>query len=141
MRHGIGERPLEDHLVPDAEKSIDGLLVTLASGNCLERLSAVARTVVARELPVFGWVASAGDPGAVVSGIVDLVYRDPADGRLVVADYKTDAVSDEAVVDERTRVYEPQIRTYARTLRQALGLEDEPHAELWFLAADRIVRL
>ena len=91
--------------------------------------------------PVFGWEASDDAPGAVVSGIVDLVYRDPDDGRVVVADYKTDALDGETAIKERVRVYEPQVASYARILRDALGLDEEPHTELWFLAADRIVRL
>ena len=42
---------------------------------------------------------------------------------------------------ERTMVYEPQLRTYARALQQAVSLDGEPHIEIWYLAADRIVRL
>ena len=76
-----------------------------------------------------------------ISGIVDLVYRDLDDGGLVVADYKTDALDDEDALDERARVYEPQVAAYAKILREALDLDEEPHTELWFLAADRIVRL
>jgi ATP-dependent exoDNAse (exonuclease V) beta subunit len=77
----------------------------------------------------------------VVSGIVDLVYRDPDDGRLVVADYKTDALADQLALEERAQSYEPQVAAYARILRKALDLEEKPHTELWFLAADTIVRL
>jgi ATP-dependent exoDNAse (exonuclease V) beta subunit len=127
--------------VPEAEKIIDDLLTRLAAGPCLDRLSALAPAVIARELPGFGWEKSDDAPGTVVSGIVDLVYRDPDDGRLVVADYKTDALDDEAAVEERSRVYEPQVEAYAKILRDALDLDEEPHTELWFLAADRIVRL
>ena len=101
----------------------------------------LAPAVIARELPVFGWEEKEGAPGTVVSGIVDLAYRDPDDGRLVVADYKTDAIDGGDELEERALVYEPQVRAYAKILRDALDLEEEPHAELWFLAADRIVRL
>ena len=125
----------------EAAKIVDELLARIAAGPCLERLSALAPGVIARELPVFGWEEHEGAPGAVVSGIVDLVYRDPDDSRLVVADYKTDALDDEAALEERIRVYEPQVRTYAKILSDALDLDEEPHVELWFLAADRIVRL
>ncbi|MCW8985560.1 MAG: PD-(D/E)XK nuclease family protein, partial [Thermoanaerobaculales bacterium] len=132
---------LHDVQVPEAEKSIDDLLARLAAGSCLDRLSALAPAVIARELPVFGWEEKQGAPATVVSGIVDLAYRDPDDGRLVVADYKTDAVDGEDELEERARVYEPQVRAYAKILRDALDLEEDPHTELWFLAADRIVRL
>jgi ATP-dependent helicase/nuclease subunit A len=132
---------LDEDQVPEAEKTIDGLLARLAAGPCLERLSALAPAVIARELPVFGWEESENAPGTVVSGIVDLVYRDPDDSHLVVADYKTDAVDDEDALGERARIYEPQVAAYARILRDALDLDEEPHTELWFLAADRIIRL
>jgi len=132
---------MDDAQAAEALETIDSLLETIAGGRCLERLSAVAREVVARELPVHGWVADERSAGSVMSGIVDLVYCDPDDGRIVVADYKTDALADETAIDERTGIYEPQVRVYARTLRDALGLDEEPHTELWFLAADRIVRL
>ena len=132
---------LDDAQMPEAEKIIDDLLASLTSSPCLERLSALTPAVIAREMPIFGWEESDDAPGTVVSGIVDLVYRDPDDGRLVVADYKTDAVHSETEIEERARVYEPQVRTYAKILHDALALDQEPHTELWFLAADRIVRL
>ena len=78
--------------------------------------------------------------GAFLAGAVDLVYRDP-DGALVVADYKTDAVADQTAIEERTHIYEAQVDAYGRILRVALGLEEDLHTELWFLAADKIVRL
>jgi len=118
------------------------LLDLLASGVCLQRLAMLAPQVVARELPILLWAAGANEePNAVVSGIVDLVYRDPGDGRLVVADFKTDRVEGDAEIEERRRVYEPQVRTYAHALHKALALDHEPHTELWFLDADRIVRM
>jgi ATP-dependent helicase/nuclease subunit A len=132
---------LDEDQVPDAEKTIDGLLARIAAGPCLERLAALAPAVIARELPVFGWEDGEDGPGAVMSGIVDLVYRDPDDGRLVVADYKTDAIDDEDALEERASVYEPQVAAYAKILREALDLDEEPHTELWFLAADRVIRL
>jgi ATP-dependent exoDNAse (exonuclease V) beta subunit len=68
---------------------------TFASGPLAERLAALAPHVVARELPV--WVAGEGAEGPVgfVAGAIDLLYRDPESGALVVADSKTDAASAE----------------------------------------------
>jgi len=132
---------LDEQQVAEAEGTIDDLLAKLTAGPCLDRLSTLAPAVIARELPVFGWEECEGAPGTVISGIVDLVYRDPEDGQIVIGDYKTDAVATDDQIDERVRVYEPQVRTYARALREALELASEPHVELWFLAADRIVRL
>jgi ATP-dependent exoDNAse (exonuclease V) beta subunit len=124
-----------------AASAAEILLRKIAAGESLSQLEDVAGHVVARELPVMVWDdGDEGAPGAVISGLIDLVYRDPDDGRIVVADYKTDRVEDDDSIDEKTRVYEPQVRTYARALRDALSLDHEPHTELWFLAADRIIR-
>jgi len=35
--------------------------------------------------------------------------------------------------------YASQVELYARGLQDALGLDHPPRAELWFLAADRVV--
>jgi ATP-dependent helicase/nuclease subunit A len=132
---------LDEDQAAEAEATIDDLLTTIATGSCLQRLAAVAPHVISRELPVYGWEEVEHGPGVVVSGIVDLVYRDPDDGRVVVADYKTDAVADQTAIEERTHTYEAQVNDYGRILRAALGLEEDLHTELWFLAADTIVRL
>ncbi len=124
----------------EAGRRADELLTRIAEGECLKRLESVVPDVLSRELPVLLWSEEDGTPGSVVSGIVDLVYRDPEDGRLVVADYKTDRIEDDDALAERTRVYEPQVRIYARALQEALDLDHKPRTELWFLAADRIVR-
>ncbi len=136
----LGELGFDDD-GDDGKGRAEDLLTRLAGGSCMGRLSAVADCVVARELPVMLWSEEPGLPGAVVSGLVDLVYRDPDDGRVVVADYKTDRIDGAEALAERAGVYEPQVRTYASALRDALDLDHEPHVELWFLAADRIVRL
>ncbi|HSN56742.1 MAG TPA: PD-(D/E)XK nuclease family protein, partial [Candidatus Sulfomarinibacteraceae bacterium] len=125
---------------PAAADRVGGLLDRLARGRCLCRLGEVAPAVVARELPVF-LEAPVDDGTSVVSGAVDLVYTDPDDGRLVVADYKTDAVATDAEVADRVERYRPQLATYADALQRALELDEPPHTELWFLDADRIVRL
>ena len=139
-RTAIVEEVASDRFGEEGSARTDELLARIAGGGCLQRLEAVAAQIVARELPVLLWSAEE-TPGAVVSGLIDLVYRDPDDGRLVVADYKTDQVRGDEAIEERREVYAPQVRTYARALREALALDHEPHAELWFLDADRIVRL
>jgi ATP-dependent helicase/nuclease subunit A len=134
-------RDLDEDRGSDARQSIDTLLARIMTGPCLKRLSDLGTFVVARELKLYGWEEPAEGPGFVVSGIADLLYRDPDDGRLVVGDYKTDAVVDDKALEERVEVYQPQLAAYAKILRDALDLDHEPHKELWFLAADRIVRL
>lgn len=124
----------------EALRRFDDLIDGLVRGQTLERLSELAPVVVARELPVF-LNPDQDDGTSVITGSVDLVYRDPDDGRLVIADYKTDAVETETEIAKRVERYRPQLEIYANALEQALHLEAEPHRELWFLHADRVVRL
>jgi ATP-dependent exoDNAse (exonuclease V) beta subunit len=141
LEHLDLERDLVSQVRATGESEVAGeLLRRLAEGRCLARLGELGPRVVARELPVLVWEETTDGPGVVVSGFIDLVYRDPVDERLVVADYKTDRVTGGGL-GERAAVYEPQIRTYARALREALTIDDDPRCELWFLYADEIVRL
>jgi ATP-dependent exoDNAse (exonuclease V) beta subunit len=110
-----------------------------AAGPLLPQLRALAPQVVARELPV--WVEANGDgpddPVGFVAGAIDLLYRDPTSGELVVADYKTDAVAG-AALDERAQSYAAQGAVYTRAVAAALGLREPPRFELWFLAAGEL---
>ena len=124
----------------DVESRLESLIDRISRGGCLSRLAELAPRVASRELEIFRRPDD-DDGTSVISGAIDLVYRDPDDGRLVIADYKTDAVEDEVEVAERVERYRPQLETYARALEEALALDEKPHTELWFLHADRIVRL
>ena len=114
------------------------LLESIARGGLLARLRALGENVLYRELPV---LLPAGDNDraiACITGVVDLVYRDPASGELVIADYKTDRVERTADLREHARRYAGQGAVYQRALREGLGLAYTPRFELWFLHADRI---
>jgi ATP-dependent helicase/nuclease subunit A len=146
--------PAADRQAATAEA--DALLSTLPGGRLWTRLSEIAPGIVARELPILLPAADPAEaeapagaapdspappPSAVgfVSGAVDLLYRDPAGGAWVVADYKTDRVADDAALAARAAVYAPQGAVYARAVQEALELPAPPRVELWFLRADRIV--
>ena len=102
----------------DALALVDGLL----SSDLPARLARL--DVLGRELPVL-W----RDPdGTAWNGTIDLLYRD-TDGRLVVADYKTDRAPDEAA---RTR-YRAQLAAYARGVARAFPEEPAPALELVWL--------
>jgi ATP-dependent helicase/nuclease subunit A len=120
-----------------AESLCDQALERFASGPLHARLRALADRVVARELDL---VAEPEGPDPIVfeAGAIDLVYRDPADGRLVVADYKTDRVDGDQEIARRAAAYASQGRVYARALGRALGLDYRPRFELWFLHAGRV---
>jgi ATP-dependent helicase/nuclease subunit A len=131
---------LDDRQAREAAGRIEDVLDRLPTSCVLKRLSELAPMVIARELPVF--LRPDHDDGAsVITGSVDLVYSDPDDGRLAVADYKTDRTTSEAEIAGRVERYRPQLETYAKALEQALDLDVRPRTELWFLDADRIVRL
>ncbi len=72
-------------------------------------------TVLGREVP---FVMPLGE-GQTMEGVIDLIYR--LDGRIWIADYKTDDV---ALADVPSRVdrYRPQAESYAQAVATALGL-------------------
>jgi ATP-dependent helicase/nuclease subunit A len=112
------------------------LLDTFAAGPLLERLRTLKDHVLARELAV---LLPPGDgdhaPVGAVTGAIDLLYRDPEDGRIVIADYKTDEVETPEELSERAAVYAPQGAIYERAVREALEMAEGPRFELWFLRA------
>jgi ATP-dependent exoDNAse (exonuclease V) beta subunit len=120
---------------------LENLLGRLTRGALLARLEELAPRVVARELALLLPPPGGEGPVGFLAGRVDLVYSDPRTGELVVADYKTDAVEEGAELEERVRLYAPQVELYARGLQEALGLDRAPRRELWFLAADRVVEI
>jgi ATP-dependent helicase/nuclease subunit A len=125
-----------------ARERLDALLHALEAGPLLDRLEALDSQVVARELPVLleplPEESGADDPVGAWIGTVDLVYTAPESGRLVVADFKSDDVADPALRAARVAAYSTQLTRYARALHEALGLEQEPRRELWWLALGEV---
>jgi ATP-dependent exoDNAse (exonuclease V) beta subunit len=120
----------------------ESLLETFAAGPLLVRLRRLKDHLLARELPVL-LPPGEGEhsPVGVVSGAIDLLYRDPDDGgRIVIADYKTDEVETEEEMRARAAVYLSQGELYARAIREALELVEIPRFELWFLRRGASVR-
>jgi ATP-dependent exoDNAse (exonuclease V) beta subunit len=115
------------------------LLRRLASSELGRRLEAVAGGVIARELPILALPRKGDDAVGFVAGAVDLLYRDPDDGTLVVADYKTDEVEGDEEIAARARAYASQGAAYVRAVAAALALPEAPRFELWFLWPGRIV--
>jgi ATP-dependent helicase/nuclease subunit A len=118
------------------------LLEDLAAGPLLEKLRGLARGLVVREVPL---LIPPGDddggPTGFVSGVVDLLYRDPDSGELVIADYKTDRISPDADLGEHGRAYAHQGRAYQRGVREAFALSYTPRFELWYLRRGEIAEL
>ena len=135
-------RRLPERALAEARSLLDATLHGLLGGrSLLLRLREVAPQVLARELPLLLATVGGppGAPSAATVGTLDLLYRDPLDGRTVVADFKTDRVSGDAEIDERAAHHGPQLRAYGRTVERALALAEPPRLEVWMLAADRIV--
>jgi ATP-dependent helicase/nuclease subunit A len=125
---------------PEALRRADQIVGRLASSPLSRRLAALAGAVLARELPVIVPPSADEGPVGAVIGAVDLLYREPATGELVIADFKTDRVEGEALA-ARAHAYRPQLETYARAIEWALGLPAPPAMELWFLHAGIVRRL
>lgn len=117
------------------------LLERFAAGELARRLAELAPGILARELPVLLPANAGARPVAFLAGAIDLLYRDPASGELVVADYKTDRVDGDEALRARAEGYRTAGRLYCRAVEEALGLPEPPRFELWFLLADRVVTL
>ena len=126
---------------PDLDAAVvERRLERFARGVLGERRRAIAAGELARELPVLVRPAGSG-PGAATDasvGVLDLLYRDPADDEAVVADFKSDEIGEDELA-ERVARYAPQLDAYGEAVRHGLGLPGPPRLELWFLALDRVV--
>ena len=119
------------------------LLERLASGSLLERFHSIGPRVLGREVPIALAPDDPGDtraPVGLISGVVDLVYRDPDSGDPVLVDFKTDRVETEQEIAERVEAYAGQEAVYRRAIRDAFKLSSLPAFELWFLWPDRLWR-
>ncbi|TAH35113.1 MAG: hypothetical protein EYC70_15120 [Planctomycetota bacterium] len=108
------------------------LLERLPQSACGRHLLALAGCERWPELPLLHQ-----EEGITYSGAVDLLYR-AADGRYVVADFKTDAGLDAAGAQRR---YGAQLRLYGRALRAALALDAPPRLELLLLDSGAVVEV
>jgi ATP-dependent helicase/nuclease subunit A len=125
--------------LPEALARADDLWARFARGPLLERLRAIGSHVIARELPVLLPPGPGPqEPVGFVSGAIDLLYRDPRSGAIVVADYKTDRVESLDEIRRRASSYAGQGRIYLRGIREALDLEEDFRFELWFLHAGHV---
>jgi ATP-dependent helicase/nuclease subunit A len=103
----------QDHLLANVTEDLTALFERFLSSEPYKRLQCA--TVLGREVP---FVMPLGE-GQIVEGVMDLIYR--LDGRIWIADYKTDDVAAEdlqAIADR----YRPQADNYSRAVASALGL-------------------
>ena len=124
----------------DAIEVAREILDRFEGGSLWQRWLAIADRIVARELPMLGSPPEEGPALDFLAGAIDLIYRDPEDERLVIADFKTDRVETEDAVTARALAYEAQEQVYAAAVQAALELPEPPRTELWFLWPDRVWR-
>ena len=140
----IADEPLTSDERLAAVARAEEILAAMLAGEMLDRLRAIAPHVLARELPLVlppdPGLAAGAAVGCVV-GSIDLLFRDPESGECVIVDYKTgssrqaDGPGSAEAVDERHR---HQGRVYREGVQAALGLEQAPRVELWWLARDSV---
>jgi ATP-dependent exoDNAse (exonuclease V) beta subunit len=68
------------------------------------------------------------------AGAIDMLYVDPSDGSLVIADYKTDT-------EPNPQSYASPLAAYADAIKRALRLESKPRTELWFIAVGTVTKV
>ncbi len=127
--------------LPKAEARARDLLERLAEGPLLERIFTLGPSVLARALPVLLPAEAAGAeeprPVGFVTGTMDLLYREP-EGGLVVVDYRLEPTpADPSALEEGARGLAAQGRIYQDALEAALGAR--PRLELWYLRSGEIL--
>ncbi|MFV2072632.1 MAG: UvrD-helicase domain-containing protein [Thermoanaerobaculales bacterium] len=131
------ETALPTEMGPTAKEHLRAILESFCAGPLWKRWLLIRNHVLARELPVLLPPGDGPDaPVGALTGFIDLLYRDPDTGDLVVADFKTDAPEH---LEERAAAYAHQLTPYTRAVQAALGLATPPRSELWFLAAGKLV--
>lgn len=93
--------------------------------------------ILGREVPV---LLPDEESGGAIVGTLDLLYRDPNTGQLVVADFKTDVLQSQEQFEQRREHYLAQGQVYQDAVALMFPDEESPAFELWFLSANRIVR-
>jgi ATP-dependent helicase/nuclease subunit A len=129
------EGAMREEVRREAQRLFEGL----RGGHLLAKLSSLDGAVIARELPLLLPAGPDDEAVAFVSGAIDLLYRDPADGRFVVVDYKSDRLAESSQLAARAAEHAHQGAIYQRAVEEALGLPEAPRFEVWFLAHDRVV--
>ena len=105
--------PDHPQLLADITEDLTSLFERFLSSEAYKRLQRA--TVLGREVP---FVMPLGET-QLMEGVIDLIYR--LDGRIWIADYKTDDVAPEEV-QARIDRYRSQAETYSRAVASTLGL-------------------
>lgn len=131
---------LDEGLLPEGRRRVRALLERFVGGALGAHFRSLRGHLVARELPTLASAPLDGEgPVGFYAGAIDLVHLDPATGEVVVVDFKTDRIVDEAALQARVEAYRLQLDHYVGVVQAGLALAARPRMELWFLALDRRV--
>jgi ATP-dependent helicase/nuclease subunit A len=122
---------LRRRVLAEAGEIVEGFLRSALPS----RLASVE--VLGREVPILYRESSEGSPETTWLGACDLLYRD-TDGTIVVADYKTDRVKEEAA--EEAAKYRDQMSLYLRAVQAAMP-NKRTRAEILFVRTGESVPL
>ncbi len=111
------------------------VLEQMDNNGLLHELFERRQQILGREIPV---LLPAHEHGSTIVGTLDLLYRDPADNNLVVADFKSDHVRDVKDAAQLVQAYQAQGRIYCQAVELMFPDEEPPRFELWFLRAGQI---
>ncbi len=131
------KRSIPSDALPEAQDRVRRILQVFTQSPLWSRLRTLGPHVMGREVDILLPPKGEKGPFGALVGSVDLLYRDPATGRPVVVDYKTDRVQSEEDFQQRVKAYGEQTMIYQLALQSALNLPFLPRAELWFLALGR----
>ena len=87
----------------------------------------------AREL-----LGAEADEELLLQGVVDCCMVE--DGKLVIVDYKTDRIHSQVELEEKTRLYTPQLRAYAAALGRIFDMEVK-ECVLYFLSVGKLSQI
>ena len=115
---------------------IDVLMRSLERGNLLSWFERVE--VIGMEIPLLMPPSENLGPIGAWVGSIDLLYRHPDTGELVVADFKASRIGQGSLQDAAEK-YSAQGRHYVNAVWQSLSLPSPPVFEVWLIEADRRV--
>jgi ATP-dependent exoDNAse (exonuclease V) beta subunit len=133
------EGSLSPAQLPKAQAAMDETIAALGGGKLLERFQAIHPHILGREVDLLLKAeADTDEPISAYSGSIDLLYTDPVDGAIVVADYKTDRVA-VSELSAQSEHHQAQGQLYLRAAQAAFPDAPSCRFELWFLNHDCII--
>lgn len=115
-------------------------LTSFVSSDLFRRISSAQKVIkelrFTFEAKASEFLEGAPDDNFLIQGAIDCVFEE--NGKTIIVDYKTDRISGN--LDAKVRYYSPQLKMYARGLKELTGKE-AAEGILYFLDADESVRV